>query len=57
MSCEVIAQVDIAGPWGTRRHEDDVERGGGPEVGDYTGLPITDAARFQEPGRVQFSYN
>ncbi len=47
MSCEVIAQVDIAGPWGTRRHEDDVERGGGPEVGDYTGLPITDAARFQ----------
>lgn len=41
------AQVDIAGGWGTRRHEDDGERGGGPEVGDYTGLPITAAARFK----------
>ncbi len=47
LSPQVFAQVDIVGPWGTRQHEDRAERGGGPEVGDYTGLPITDAARFQ----------
>jgi len=44
---QVYAQVDIAGPWGTRRGEDNGERGRGPEVGDYTGLPITDAARYK----------
>lgn len=26
-------------------HEDSVHRGGGPEIGDYTGLPLNDAAR------------
>lgn len=44
---EVVAQVDIVGPWGTRIHEDRPDRRMGPEVGDYGGLPITDAARFQ----------
>lgn len=44
---EAFAQVDIVGPWGTRRHEDGPDRGEGPEVGDYAGLPITDEARFQ----------
>ena len=27
------AQVDLAGQWATRQHEDALERGGGPEVG------------------------
>ena len=41
------SQVDIAGPWGSRRHEDDHERGEGPDIGDYSGLPINEAARFK----------
>ena len=41
------AQVDLAGQWATRQHEDALERGGGPEVGEYEGLPINDADRFR----------
>ncbi len=33
--------------WGQRFHEDSPERGGGPDIGDYTGLPINDAARLR----------
>jgi hypothetical protein len=40
-----FAQVDLSGGWVTKIHEDAPERGGGPEIGDYTGLPINDAAR------------
>ena len=29
-----------------RSHEDDQDRGPGPDLGDYTGLPINDAARL-----------
>jgi hypothetical protein len=41
------AQVDLAGAWGQRFHEDAPERGAGPEIGDYTGLPVSDAARLR----------
>jgi hypothetical protein len=41
------AQVDLAGQWATRQHEDSLERGGGPEVGEYQGLPINDANRLR----------
>ena len=41
------AQVDLAGQWATRQHEDALERGGGPEVGEYEGLPINDADRVR----------
>lgn len=41
------AQVDLVGEWNARNHEDAPERGGGPEVGEYQGLPINDAARFR----------
>jgi hypothetical protein len=41
------AQIDLAGMWGQRFHEDSPERGGGPEIGDYTGLPVNDAARLR----------
>jgi hypothetical protein len=37
--------VDLAGGWGQRFHEDLPERGAGPDIGDYLGLPINDAAR------------
>lgn len=39
------AQVDIAGQWQARVHEDQPHRGPGAELGDYTGLPINAAAR------------
>ena len=45
MSLPVHAQVDLEGGWAARQHEDAPERGGGPDIGDYTGLPINDANR------------
>ena len=42
-----FAQVDLAGEWAPRFHEDQPERIPGPEIGDYLGLPITDAARMR----------
>jgi hypothetical protein len=41
------AEKDLQGMWGQRFHEDSPERGGGPDIGDYTGLPINDAARLR----------
>ena len=41
------AQHDLSGMWAQRFHEDLPERGEGPEIGDYTGLPINDAARLR----------
>jgi hypothetical protein len=42
-----LAQVDFSGGWDTKAHEDAPERGHGPEIGDYTGMPINDAARMR----------
>jgi hypothetical protein len=39
------AEIDLSGEWAIRVHEDQVERGPGPEIGDFTGLPINEAAR------------
>jgi cyclase len=39
------AQVDLGGTWSTRQHEDQPDRGPGVGLGDYTGIPLTDAAR------------
>jgi len=46
-SASALAQKDLSGTWGQRFHEDLPERGAGPEIGDYTGLPINDAARLR----------
>jgi glyoxylase-like metal-dependent hydrolase (beta-lactamase superfamily II) len=43
----LFAQFDLTGEWGARYHEDQPERIPGPELGDYLGLPITDAARLR----------
>jgi hypothetical protein len=40
-----LAQIDISGTWATQMHEDQPHRVPGAELGDYTGLPINDAAR------------
>lgn len=43
----LFAQVDLVGEWVARYHEDFPERIPGPELGDYLGLPINDAARLR----------
>jgi hypothetical protein len=40
-----FAQMDLSGGWAQKTHEDAPERGAGPEIGDYTGMPINDEAR------------
>jgi len=45
LAAPATAQVDLTGEWAARQHEDQPERGGGPEVGEYQGLAINDAAR------------
>src|SRR5436853_4756345 len=47
LSIPAFAQVDPSGEWATRFHEDQPERIPGPEIGDYLGLPINDAARLR----------
>jgi len=42
-----VAQIDLSGEWNPMFHEDQPERIPGPEIGDYLGLPITDAARLR----------
>src|SRR6185295_15212827 len=42
-----FAQFDFAGQWVPLFHEDYPDRLPGPELGDYTGLPINDAARLR----------
>ena len=43
----LFAQIDLAGEWNPRFYEDQPERIPGPEIGDYLGLPISDAARMR----------
>lgn len=40
-----FGQVNLAGQWTGQYHEDEPDRLPGPELGDYGGLPITDANR------------
>ena len=40
------AQVDFSGQWESLYHEDGPERLPGPELADYPGLPLNDAARL-----------
>src|SRR4029434_8310302 len=42
-----FAQVDFSGAWASLYQEDLPERLPGPELGDYMGLPINDAARLR----------
>jgi glyoxylase-like metal-dependent hydrolase (beta-lactamase superfamily II) len=42
-----FAQIDLSGEWDGQFHEDQPERIPGPEIGDYLGLPINDAARMR----------
>jgi hypothetical protein len=46
-SSAAYAQTDFTGQWAPLYHEDTVERVPGPELGDYSGLPLTEAARLR----------
>lgn len=41
-----LAQVDLSGEWLQKVHEDEPARDV-PQIGDYTGLPLNDAARMR----------
>jgi hypothetical protein len=41
------AWPDLSGEWRKIGHEDVHERGGGPDPGEYWGLPVNDAARMR----------
>src|SRR5262245_10311006 len=43
----VFAQSDFTGKYRKVNHWDAVKRGAGPEIGDYTGMPLNDAARMR----------
>jgi hypothetical protein len=47
VTAPAFAQIDFAGEWNPLFHEDQPERGPGPEIGDYLGIPINDAARLR----------
>jgi hypothetical protein len=42
-----FAQIELSGNWNPLLSEDQQERVPGPAIGDYLGLPITDAARMK----------
>jgi len=46
LSFPLAAQIDLTGTWVPRYHEDYQDRIPGPDLGDYLGLPINDAARL-----------
>src|SRR5438045_5074084 len=41
------AQADFAGPWAPLFHEDNPERLPGAELGDYLGIPLSEAGRLR----------
>src|SRR6516162_2467783 len=47
--CMALGQVNLSGVWDNLGilHEDWPDRLFGPELGDYTGIHLTDAARFR----------
>jgi hypothetical protein len=47
VSAPAFAQMDFSGSWAPLYHEDLPDRIPGPELGDYLGLPLNDAARLR----------
>jgi hypothetical protein len=45
VSLNAFAEIDLTGMWMARIHEDEPERGTGPSLVEYQGLPINDSAR------------
>ena len=40
-----LAQIDLSGSWQSKNHEDALERGAGPNPGDFTGIPFNASGR------------
>ena len=40
-----LAQIDLSGSWASKNHEDALERGAGPNPGDFTGIPFNESGR------------
>jgi hypothetical protein len=40
-----LGEVDLSGSWQAKNHEDAMERGAGPNIDDWTGLPLNEAGR------------
>src|ERR1700678_1948705 len=47
VSWPAFAQVDFTGEWAPAYHEDGPQRLPGPELGDYLGMPLSDAGRLR----------
>ena len=47
MGSPAFGQIDFSGTWTPLYHEDQPERIPGPELGDFLGLPINEAARLR----------
>ncbi len=45
LGAPAFAQMDLSGQWGPVFDEDRDERAGGPELGEFMGMPINDASR------------
>ena len=45
MTASAFAQMDLSGQWAAINQQDNMARGPGPDLADYTGLPINDEAR------------
>jgi len=45
LSVPALAQVDLSASWASKNHEDALERGAGPNPGDFTGIPFNDSGR------------
>ncbi len=56
-----VPAFDISGYWTSVMHEDAMERGAGPEIADYGGFPINEAARLfglsYDPSRVTLRHH
>ena len=46
-SVPAYAQADFVGNWAPLFHEDHPERIPGPELGDYLGIPLSEAGRLR----------
>ncbi len=40
-----LAEIDLSGSWQSKNHEDALERGAGPNPGDFTGIPFNESGR------------
>jgi hypothetical protein len=49
-SFPALAQIDLSGSWVSKNHEDALERGAGPNPGDFTGIPFNESGRAKALG-------